>query len=248
MPRLMLNDELWSKLKSILLQYRIYNKTGLRKTVEGVLFRLRTGLPWRDLPEYFGHWNSVFKTFNNWAKRGVWQKVFNALKVDPDFEWGFIDGSYVKAHQHSAGAKSDEQGIGLSRGGKTTKIHMVVDGFGLPIDFEITGGQVHDSEIADELIDRTNVFEFMMADKGYDKESLRELLVKKGSTPIIPRRNNSTIGNDDIDWALYRHRHLVENFFARIKHYRGIATRFDKLKRNFESSVAIVCAMAWIKM
>jgi transposase len=244
----MLNDELWSKLKHILLQFRVYNKPGLRKTVEGILFRLRTGTPWRDLPEYFGHWSSVFKTFSNWAKRGVWHKVFNSLKVEPDVEWGFIDGSYVKAHQHSASAASDLQGIGVTCGGKTSKIHMIVDGYGLPIDFEVTSGQVHDSMVADQLIERVECFEFTIADKGYDKQNLRDLLVQKGSTPVIPRKKNSTIGNDDLDRALYRNRHLVENFFARIKHYRGIATRFEKLKRNFEACIAIVCSMAWIKM
>ena len=66
-------------------------------------------------------------------------------------------------------------------------------------------------------------------------ESIREQIQSKGAIPIIPRRKNSKIGNQDIDWFLYKCRHLVENFFARVKHFRAVATRFDKLKRNDDS-------------
>lgn len=77
--------------------------------------------------------------------------------------------NYVKAHQHSAGAASnEEQGIGKSVARNTTKIHMAVDGFGLPIEFEITGGEVHDCKIAPELINKLPVSDYVIADKGYD--------------------------------------------------------------------------------
>ncbi|PIE39997.1 MAG: IS5/IS1182 family transposase, partial [Gammaproteobacteria bacterium] len=110
------------------------------------------------------------------------------LADDPDLEWGFIDGSYVKAHQHSAGASGGEcQAVGLSRGGNTSKIHLVVDGFGLPVHFEITGGQVHDSSAADSVLDNSPLFGSIIADKGYDKEMLREKIRSKNSVPVIPR-------------------------------------------------------------
>jgi len=79
--------------------------------------------------------------------------IFKELVQEPDLEWEFIDGSIVKAHQHSTGAASEEnQAIGKSRGGNTTKIHMAVDAYGLPIDFEITGGEVHDGKVAPEFL------------------------------------------------------------------------------------------------
>ena len=68
------------------------------------------------------------------------------------------------------------------------------------------------------------------------------------SIPVIPRKNNSKIGNIDMDWCLYKYRHLVENLFARIKHFRAIATRFDKLKRNYASVVAMACLFIWLPM
>jgi transposase len=75
MPRLLLNDELWSKLRKSLLQERIYNKRDLRLMVEGMLYRMRIGCPWRDLPAAFGCWNSIYKKFNAWSASGKWFKV-----------------------------------------------------------------------------------------------------------------------------------------------------------------------------
>ncbi len=206
--------------------FGVYDKRNLRKMVEGMFYRLRTGLPWRDLPEYLGSWNAVYKKFNNGSTKGIWKKALDVLVDDPDLEWGFIDGSYVKAHQHSAGASGGGcQAVGPRRGGNTSKIHVVVDGFGLPVYFEITGGQAHDSSAADSVLDHSPLSGSTIADKGYDKEMLREKIRRKNSVPVIPGKCNSKIGNKDIDGHLYKMRHLVENQFARLKHYRAIATR-----------------------
>ncbi len=74
------------------------------------------------------------------------------------------------------------------------------------------------------------------------------IIREKNSTPIIPRKSNLTIGNNDMDWGLYKCRHLVENVFARIKHFRAVATRYDKLKRNYASMVAIACGFMWLPL
>jgi putative transposase len=76
-----------------------------RLFVDAVLWLARAGAPWRDLPREFGHWNSVFQRFRRWAKKGVWERVFNALVENPDFEYLIIDSTIVRAHQHAAGAK-----------------------------------------------------------------------------------------------------------------------------------------------
>lgn len=72
--------------------------------------------------------------------------------------------------------------------------------------------------------------------------------MQQGGQAIIPRKRNSVKGNADMDWGLYRYRHLVENIFARLKHYRAVASRYDKLKRNYESVVAMACAFLWLPM
>ena len=249
MPRTMLTDEHWSKLSTIMLKDRVYYKPQHRNTMEGILYRMRTGCPWRDVPASFGDWSTIYRRFNLWSKKGVLMRTFRALRYEPDLEWEFIDGSIVKAHQHSAGARTeDSEGIGKSVAGNTTKIHMAVDSYGLPIEFHITGGEVHDSKAAPILIDMLPSADYIIADRGYDSEALREMIRNKNAIPVIPRKKNSTVGNDDIDWCLYKYRHLVENIFARLKQYRGIATRYDKLKRNFESTLALACCMIWLPM
>ena len=88
----------------------------------------------------------------------------------------------------------------------------------------------------------------MIADKGYDSEELRDVIRAKSSVPVIPRKSNSKTGNNDMDWGLYKYRHLVENVFARLKHFRAIATRYDKLNRNYASMVALACGYLWLPM
>jgi len=172
-----------------------------------------------------------------------------ALVVEPDWEWAFIDGSIVKAHQHSSSAAHEQEtAIGKSVADNTTKIHMVVDAGGLPIHFPVTGGEIHDCEEAPVLIAKLPLVEYMVADKGYDSEPLRMQIRRQGAVPVISRKQNSTIGNDEMDGRLYKYRHLGENLFARLKHFRAVARRYDKLKRNFESIIALACAFIWLPM
>ena len=131
----------------------IYDKPLLRQTMEGVFYRLRVGCPWRDLPDAFGNWNAIYKRFNEGSRKEKLLNIFNALVVEPDLEWEFIDGSSVKAHQHSSGASNgQESAIGKSVAGNTTKIHRAVDSCGLPIHFLVTGGEVHDCKEAPKLV------------------------------------------------------------------------------------------------
>lgn len=175
-------------------------------------------------------------------------RFFFALRGEVDEEWIFADGSYVRAHQHASGARTGaERAIGRSRGGPTTKIHLLADAHGNPVDFEITGGEVHDAKVAAALIEKTQGQSFI-ADKGYDSDEIRAEARRKSMTPVIPRRSNSKKPNPEFDSHLYKLRHLVENLFAKLKHYRSVATRFEKLARNFKAIVFIACSLVWIKL
>ena len=118
----------------------------------------------------------------------------------------------------------------------------------MPIEFIVTGGDVHDSKVAIDLIELLPASDFVVADKGYDSEAIRDKVRERNSSPVIPRKQNSKVGNSDIDWCLYKYRHLVENAFARLKHFRAITTRYDKLKIQFESMLAPACAIIWLPM
>lgn len=243
MVRLMLTDELWLKLRTIMCLNRVYGKSNLRRTVEAILYRMRVGCPWRDLPEYFGKWNAIYKSFNCWSKNNKLISIFQNLITSPNFANEYIDGSFIKAHQHSTGAVGKHhQHIGKSKGGNTTKLHMSVYYDGMPIKFCLSAGNVNDSTMATKIIGNLDLTKYVVADKGYDSEALREYIYELGATPDIPRKINSKIGNGDIDWKLYKLRHKVENIFARLKHFRAVATRYDKLAANYASMVALACA------
>lgn len=159
-------------MSHLVYEFGVYNKLEHRQTLEGILYRLRVGYPWRDLPECFGLWNTIYRRFLLWSRKGILMRLFKTLAQNSDTEWEFIDGSYVKAHQHSTGAASEhKQVIALSRGGNTSKIHLAVDSYGSPIEFIIIGGDVHDSKVANDLIELLPQSDFVVADKGYDSEA-----------------------------------------------------------------------------
>ena len=92
-----------------------------RKFINAVIWILRTGAPWRDLPPEYGDWNNTHRRFTRWRDKGIWEKLFEIVKQDPDFEWLMIDASYVKVHPHGTGARNGNQDMGRTKGGSTQK-------------------------------------------------------------------------------------------------------------------------------
>jgi transposase len=103
MDRLVLSDAAWERMAPLIIGRPDQRLD--RMFVEGVLWIVRTGSPWRDLPEAFGDWNSVFRRFSRWSLKGVWWRIFEAMSDDPDFEYLIVASTVVRAHQHAAGAK-----------------------------------------------------------------------------------------------------------------------------------------------
>jgi transposase len=250
MTRLVLRDDQWERIKHLL-----PGKPGdvgvtahdNRRFVEAVLYRYRTGVPWRDLPADFGDWKNTHKRFSRWAKNGRWQDVFEHLALDADNEYAMLDSTIVRAHQHSAGApqKDDDQAIGRSKGGLSTKIHALVDALGNPLCFLLTQGQIHDLTGADALLPQM-ASDVLIADKAYDAdERVRQPLATAGKSTVIPPKKNRTTPCL-FDQALYKARHLIENFFCKLKQFRAIATRYDKTARNFLAAIYLVAATIWL--
>lgn len=126
----------------------------------------------------------------------------------------------------------------------TTKIHAVVDALGNPVALSLTPGQVHDVMQAEPLLEGLEP-EALIADKGYDSDKLVETLDAREIAPVIPSKANRKQPRP-CDFALYRERNLVERFFNKIKNYRAIATRFDKLASTFLAGVLLVCVILWL--
>lgn len=133
------------------------------------------------------------------------------------------------------------QHIGMSRGGKTTKIHTIVDGLGNSILFHLTGGNIFDSTPVCELLDKISIKgNNILCDKAYGSQTIRESITNREATyTISPKSNAKTPWN--VDWHLYKERPLVlvECFFNKIKHFRRVATRYDKLETSFLAFVYV---------
>jgi transposase len=123
----------------------------------------------------------------------------------------------------------------------TTKVHALVDALGNPCNLMLTPGQDHDLTCAQPLLENADP-DALIGDKAYDADSLISELIQRSITPVIPPKANRKVKRD-CDFALYRERNLVERFFNKIKHYRAIATRYDKLARNFLAALQLVAAI-----
>jgi transposase len=141
--------------------------------------------------------------------------------------------------------KGGDQAIGRSRGGLTTKIHAIVDALGNPLVVSLTGGQVNDITQAEALVEQVEA-KAILADKGYDSDAFVQSLELRSIEAVIPPKSNRK-AKRHCDFALYRERNLVERFFNIIKHFRAIATRYEKTARNFLAGLHLVCALAWLK-
>jgi transposase len=246
-----INEVAWSKilifLKSIKGIY-IGNEKKSKRFIEAVYWMVRTGAQWRELPRRYGHWNTVFRRFNEWSKKDIWGALHMFCIENPDLESVMIDATIVRAHACASGYKKGQQasqGLGRSRGGFTSKIHAKVDALGNPLKFINTPGQTSDITQAATLInDVENCY--VLGDRGYDSDDLRLRLQKKGCIPVIPGRHNRKVPVD-YDKHIYKERHLVECLFSKMKQFRRIFSRFDKSMRNFVSFLSFVGACLWLR-
>jgi transposase len=232
--------------------------------VNGMLWILRTGAPWRVLPERYGKWGSVYSRFRRWTLKGIWQHILSALQrmADTqgllDWEKHYVDGTTVRAHQCAAGAVGGqaEQALGRSRGGFTTKIHLRAEGNGKPLVFVLSSGERHESRYLDWLIVLGKVKRSgpgrprfrpkkLVGDKGYSYPSVRLKLQRRGITPVIPTKSNQE-ADDQFDRVLYRERNKVERAINRLKRFRRVATRYEKLACMYAGMVFLACILEWM--
>ena len=248
-----LSDEEWQVIYSLLLlNLRIYVgcEEKSRRFLNAVLWILRGGTQWRLLPASLGHWNTVFKRFSRWSERGVWEALHKGCIQHPDLQEILIDSTIARAHACAAGAAGSDaetEALGRSKGGFTTKIHAITDGLGNPLDFILTAGQASDIGQAEALLELTPAgAEAMLGDKAYDSDTFIKAIQEKGMKAVIPPRSNRLVPRD-CDWFVYKERHLIECFFGKIKHYRRVFSRFDKLARNYMSFIRFVSALIWLR-
>jgi transposase len=206
------------------------------------------------VPERLGKWNSIYKRHpggtRRWCEAGIWAKPHDYCVSDPDLEQVIIDSTVIRAHPCAAGAPKQrggqaQQALGRSRGGFSTKIHLTLEALGNALRFVLTAGQCADSPQAEPLL-ADLLFARLIADKAYDTHHLRKLLATLGAEAVIPPKANRKT-QFDYDSHLYKERHLVESFINKLKYYRRIFTRFDKLASRYLGFVQFASALIWLR-
>jgi transposase len=234
-----------------------------RSVIDGILWILHTGAQWRDLPRAtYGPWQTVYERFNRWSQDGTWGQLLEALHIRLDeagrIDWDLfcIDGSSIRASRDAAGASPTDgtpsepadHGLGRSRGGYGSKIHLVCDGKGLPMAVTVTAGQRHESPQFEAVMGRVRVPRKrgrprrrprrLAGDKGYSYPRIRRCLRRPGIVAVIPTRKDQK-RRPGFDEATYRRRNVVERCLGWMKDRRRPATRFEKLAENFLAMVKL---------
>lgn len=204
------------------------------------------------MPERYGKWKSVHKRFTRWAKAGVWERVLAALIDDPKNKYVMLDATLVRAYQQAATGKgaaknggTANEALGHSRGGLTSKIHMLANALGRPLRFLLTGGEVHDGRAAEIVLDGVGA-RAVIADKAYDSNLIRSPIKAARMKAVMPsigsRKRRIRHGK-----ALYRERNVIEQCFNNLKHFRRLATRSDRRAIHFQSFLCLAAVVLWMR-
>ena len=204
--RLLITDAICSTLEPLLRESKhaagAPPRLSDRMFIEAVLYQARTGTPWRDLPDEFGHWNAVYQRFRRWEKRHLWARLWQQIQQvdDEPLKEVFIDSTIVRAHQHAAGAVKknggqEAQAPGRSRGGFSTRLHVACANERTGVSVVLTGGKRHNGvgfELLWKALSRSPAPEAAVMDKAYDSKGIRQALTDQGVEAVIPARSNRT--------------------------------------------------------
>jgi transposase len=236
--------------------------TDHRTTLNGIFWILHTGAQGRELPERYGKWKSVHDRLTRWRQDGTLDRILERLhrgldkrgKLDHDL-W-CVDATSIRASRAAAGAggkevagEPEDHASGRSRGGFGTKLHLIVDGNGIPLTATVTAGQAHESKSLEPTLEAVRLKRpgrgrpgrrprRLAGDKGYSYPRVRRSLRRRGIVAVIPTRKDQR-RNPHFDTETYRKRNVVERCVAWLKEDRRLATRSEKLAVNFLAMVKL---------
>ncbi|MFI1297727.1 IS5 family transposase [Streptomyces noursei] len=277
-----------------------------RQVIDGILHRVRTGVQWRDLPERFGPWKTVYERHRLWSADGTWERLLQQVQsaadavgeIDRDIS---VDSTIVRAHQHAAGARTDPagprvkggrtggtpgrsavaepgrppggggaagEGLGRSRGGFTSKLHLSADGLCRPLSLIVTAGQRADCTQFKPVLEKIRVPRIgpgrprkkpdsLAADKAYSNGPCREYLRRRGIRHTIPEKTDSKAARlrkgtrggrpPGFDEDRYKRRNTVERTINRLKQSRAVATRYDKRGYVYLGTATAAALTIWLR-
>ena len=213
------------------------------QVVNAMLYVAEHGCKWRGLPKRFGNWHTIYTRMRRWEKAGVLDKMFEELQreqvVRIRIEAVSLDSTSIKVHPDGTGALKK---TAHSRGGWNTKIHMVAADARTAVTFSLSPGQAHDAPEGRRLLQSlgpTSRPIHLLMDRAYEGNETRQLALDLGFVPVVPP-TRTRLDPWEYDRAMYKRRNEVERLFRRLKGYRRIFSRFEKLDAMFLGFLSFV--------
>jgi transposase len=257
-PTYQLSDAQWAKLQGLLPENgrRGGQWKDHRRMIDGILWALSDGGRWRNLPERFGPWQSVYDRFRRWTRRGLWDRILRHLQArmmnggQIDWDLFAIDGTVVRAHQSAAGAprarpdgEPADHALGRSQGGFGTKLGLVSDGAGTPMALAAGPGQQHETRQFVPLMEEATAWpgrpKKLAGDKGFSAAWIRDWLTERRIKPVIAHQKAEKARTGRFDRAAYRRRNVIERCVGSLKWFRRVATRYEKLAIHYLGMVTL---------
>lgn len=250
-----------------------------------MLWRIKLGTPWRDIPEQYGAWRTCHDRLVRWERDGTWLRILQTLQALADqkdqIDWhgAAVDSTHIRAHRSATGARKhsaktdarpsiDGEWLGHSRGGRTSKIHLCVDGQARLLSVVLSAGQASDGTYyLLPMLDAIRVprigtgrprkhVPVLRVDRAYGAPKYRRLLRKRGTACVCPEREDARKWHlkrgsrggrpPKFDAQTHKGRNVVERAVNRIKDFRAVATRYEKRGRNFLVVILVACIVMWL--
>ena len=235
----------WRKIKRLLPGKETdpgYTAYDNRLFLEALIYMAREGCRWRAIPEAFGPWYTVYTRFYRWQEQGVFDLLAQVFIAKYKVHMLIVDGTIISVHHDGTGARRalgtpEDQAIGNSRGGRTTKLLAACYEDGSICALSLLPGNAGESNNVESLIEEIES-KWFMGDKAYDSDKLITWLKDRHTNANVPPRRNR-IDQRYYDKEMYKERNLIERAFERIKRYRRISTRYDKTVRSFRSFLIV---------
>ncbi|MCQ3013520.1 MULTISPECIES: IS5 family transposase [Pseudomonas syringae group genomosp. 2] len=265
-----ISSERWAIIEAIISppQHMGRPRRDDRQMLDGIFWILCSGAKWRDLPERFGPWKTVYQRFRQWRDNGKFEQVLRHLHLRLredgfiDLDTWMVDSTSIRASRAASGAgkkrgpqEPQHHCLGRSRGGLTTKIHLACDSHGIPLAIMLSPGEQADSRYFMPLLDQISLpgsrgrprkrCRYVLADKGYDSQVIRQYCDRYGMQPVIPLRKMHRKPRPGLprlfDRPQYKKRNVIERVFSWLKEKRRIFMRYDKLASSFKAMVTLAC-------